>query len=106
MVRTECFDIWYSMESESVCRLGVEGELDVETAAHLTDYLNELKVPASRLRLDLSGVTFIDCTGLAAVLGALRKARARQMTLEVDRNVSRPVRRIIEFLEVAPLLWP
>lgn len=106
MVGTACFDIWYSMESESVCRLGVEGELDVETAPHLIDYMTQLKVPASRLCLDLSGVTFIDCTGLAALLGALRKARARQMTLVVDRNVSRPVRRIIEFLEVAPLVWP
>lgn len=106
MVGPACIDIWRAEESVSVCRLAVEGELDVETGPILTGCIQDMSGLDSRVRLDLSRVSFIDCTGLAAILTALRAARAEGWVLEVDENVSRPVRRIIEISGVEQLMWP
>lgn len=53
----------------------VLGEIDMETATWLRDELTEIVhryVP--RLIIDLSGVTFCDCVGLSAILGAARRS--------------------------------
>ena len=51
--------------------LQLAGEMDVATAGHLTDVLRAL--PAANLssvRLDLTGLAFIDASGLSALLEA------------------------------------
>src|SRR5687767_11308099 len=53
----------------------VVGEVDLATAQDLRDtLLNALRThPAAALNVDLSGVTFLDCTGISALV-AVRKA--------------------------------
>lgn len=48
------------------CTLVVEGELDVATSRELVRAA--LEAPAAELRLDLSGVTFIDVSGVRCLL--------------------------------------
>jgi anti-sigma B factor antagonist len=65
---------------EGVVWLAMGGELDVFTAPHLRSALGEATTGAGEtLVLDLRGLTFIDSSGLAVILGAheraLREAR-------------------------------
>jgi anti-anti-sigma factor len=106
MVGPACIDIWRAEESPGVSRLAVEGELDVETGPILTGCIEDIGGAGRRVLLDLSGVTFIDCTGLAAILSALQDARSEGWKLEVDADASRPVRRIVEISGVEQMMWP
>jgi anti-sigma B factor antagonist len=54
----------------------VEGEVDVATAPALRDELYRLiEQGTSEVVVDLSGMDFIDSTGLGVFVGALRRAR-------------------------------
>jgi anti-anti-sigma factor len=65
-------------------RIAPEGELDLESASVLRSVLDEhLEAGCPRLVLDLRGVTFIDSTGLRAVIEADRSAGARGVDLTV-----------------------
>ena len=50
------------------------GELDVATAPVLADVLRALDRPCRRVVLDVSGLTFIDSSGLALAVNAHRRA--------------------------------
>lgn len=57
--------------------VAVTGEIDVATQGQLRSYLNELIVGGDvHLVLDLSGVSFLDSTGLGALIGARRRVYA------------------------------
>ena len=52
----------------SPTHLTVEGELDVETGAQLIEAVVGQEPPLDRVDLDLAGVTFMDSSGLKALL--------------------------------------
>jgi anti-anti-sigma factor len=106
MLATAVLDFEHSPNPAEVQRLGVSGELDAETAPRLITGLRGTRGPAARLRLDLSGVTFIDCSGLAALISALDEARSAGWAVEVDDQVSAPVRRIIQLTHTRHQIWP
>lgn len=57
--------------------LEVGGEIDVYTAPKLRERLVTLaEGGANRIIVDLSGVEFLDSTGLGVLVGALKRARA------------------------------
>ncbi len=59
--------------------LAVTGELDLATVPQVRQAVVELLASSNgvpMLVLDLSGVDFIDSSGLGSVLGAMRRARA------------------------------
>ena len=65
-------------EEESTLTVAVAGELDVYTVPAFNKELSELRnSSATTLKLDLSGTTFMDSTGLSAVLVAEMHARMR-----------------------------
>ncbi|MCG0278638.1 MAG: STAS domain-containing protein [Thermanaeromonas sp.] len=51
---------------EGVCRIVLNGELDVETVAQLQEAIR--KVEEHTLEVDLSGISFVDSTGLKSLL--------------------------------------
>jgi anti-sigma B factor antagonist len=106
MLAAALLDIEHSPEPEEVHRMGVSGELDAETAPRLISGLRHTRGPVSHVRLDLSGITFIDCSGLTALLSALDEARAAGWVVEVDERVSAPVRRIIQLTRTRAQIWP
>ena len=56
----------------TVCR--VVGELDMSTSTQLRDNLARLAT-SRRLVIDLSGVPFVDSSGLSALVGGIRRVR-------------------------------
>jgi anti-sigma B factor antagonist len=60
----------------------VHGELDIATTPELRERLYvALEDPGSLVVVDMSGVTFCDASGLAALLGARRRASGKGVTL-------------------------
>jgi anti-sigma B factor antagonist len=65
-------------QEDGALRVTASGELDISTVPSFNKELSELaEHPASKLILDLSAVTFMDSTGLSAVLVAEMHARMR-----------------------------
>jgi anti-sigma B factor antagonist len=79
---------------EGVTFLRISGEVDLATAGELKaageDALSEL---CSTLRIDLSEVTFLDSTGLGALIHIRNCAEPRPVILD---NPQPPVLRVLE----------
>jgi anti-sigma B factor antagonist len=71
-------------EENAIVTVTVVGELDVSTVPAFNKELSELRQnSATTLVLDLSGTTFMDSTGLSAVLVAEMHARMRGQRFKV-----------------------
>ncbi|MER0445735.1 STAS domain-containing protein [Streptomyces sp. Edi4] len=78
-----------------ICRVSVAGDLDVVTAPEIRDALREAVATHQRVDLDCSGLTFVDCSGLGALLAAARTAKAAGSELRlcaVPRALARLLR--------------
>jgi anti-anti-sigma factor len=72
----------------------VAGEVDLETASQLGDHgLTALRDVSPQLVVDLSGVSFMDSTGLKVLLALQRRAELANGSLTLVGPV-RPVRKI------------
>jgi anti-anti-sigma factor len=100
------FEIRQRHDADGALRVTLIGELDLAVADGLRARLGRLRRSEPRVRLDLSELEFIDCSGLNGILGALAEARRCDWALEVDRLVSPGVRRITSLDGVASELWP
>ena len=52
----------------------IDGELDLATAPYVAEYLRQVVNRGSRVVLDMSAVTFMDCAGLSELVQAHRRA--------------------------------
>ena len=76
--------------------VAISGEVDICTEASLQQaLLRIIRERGARLMLDLSGVSFMDCAGLRALLATRRRAELRGGFLRLIAT-SAAVRRIIE----------
>jgi len=70
--------------------VSVGGEIDVYTAPKLRDMITELVGGGTYdLVIDMSGVEFLDSTGLGVLVGGLKKVRAHDGSLELVCNQDR-----------------
>lgn len=83
-------------------RLVVIGDLDVAGGARLERVLLDLDDAGRVVQLDLSGVTFVDSTGLRSLLAASRRAQIDGRRLRLV-NPSQVVRRLLEITATAEL---
>lgn len=96
-------DVGLSMETREQASTGphayhmtVKGELDLDNAATLTTRLDDLIASGATLvTLDASGVSFMDSTGLRAIVAAGNKLSARGGRLLIE-GVSGAVQRVLE----------
>lgn len=95
-----------SDDLDGALRLALLGGLDIIVVDRFTARLRSLLSRRRPVRIDLSQLGFIDCTGLRTIVRTLDRARRDRQQLEVDRPVSAPVKRVITFLDVASQLWP
>lgn len=95
------FDIRSSIDG-GICRVVVAGELDLATAPELVRVLDGVEAGTTPVQIDLSDVSFIDATGLRALL----RAQARFGPGVELTAPSRPVRRLFELLGMGRRLDP
>ncbi|MEW2414801.1 STAS domain-containing protein [Streptomyces sp. NPDC046866] len=85
--------------------VAVSGEIDLNSAAYLRQAF-AAALAACRdgceIAMDLSAVTFCDCSGLNALLRARRRARDEGVTLTISAAAP-PVGRLLELTETAHL---
>jgi anti-sigma B factor antagonist len=82
----------------------IGGEIDVLSAPDLREELLRLmRRRGPQLALDLSGVTFMDCAGIGALLATRRRAQLEGGWLRIVR-ASPPARRTIGLLGLAEAL--
>lgn len=74
----------------------VKGELDLANAPHLDAALERAFADADDIVLDLSGVEFIDSSGLYAVVIAVRDAQASEKRLRISASLSAQVQRLFD----------
>ena len=73
------------------------------TSASCAPPSTEAAEDCDRLRLDLTGIEFIDSTGLGGLLELRSTLRARNVTLEIEAGEG-PVRQAVEITGLAELL--
>lgn len=93
-------------DADGAVRMTLTGELDLSATDGLRARLDEVQRSQRRVRLDLSELEFIDCTGIRAILEAMADARREGCAFEVDRSVSPIVGRIVSLGSIAAELWP
>jgi anti-sigma B factor antagonist len=74
----------------------LSGELDIVSAGFLTDLL--VDVAGSTVVVDLSGLTFMDCSGVAALIAARDRIAANGLGSIVLTEPRRMVRKPLEIL--------
>ena len=81
-----------------------KGELDMSTAGKLEDAVRAAEATdARRIVIDLTGVTFMDSSGLKALLEASARARANSNRLRLIRGPRR-VQRVFELTNTEEIL--
>ena len=104
-------DGWYSVsreaETSDTARMVLTGEFDLENAKHLTAALLEAigDPDVTGVVVDMSGTTFLDSSGVKAIVTAYDAAEDAGKPLRL-RNLQQPVRRVFEILELTALLQP
>jgi anti-sigma B factor antagonist len=94
---------WYRVEEMQGCAVVIAGgEIDVHTSPGLSDALRAADALSDRLVLDLTAVTFLDSTGLSAMVAALNRGKERggSMSLVGPSGVVRRVLAITELDQV------
>lgn len=81
------------------CRIAVEGELTIYTAADWRERLLAPLAQGDNLELDLSAVEELDTAGLQVLIMAKKEACAREQTLHLY-NHSRVVQEVFELCDV------
>lgn len=100
------FEIHESVDADGAARVTLVGELDIAVADGVEERLRSLREAGRRVRLDLSQLDFIDSSGVRAIVLGLKHARQGGHELEVDRQISPTVQRMIDIMGIAPQLWP
>lgn len=92
---TETFSVSSERPSDELGIVALTGEVDIYTAPQFKEQmLALLDAGATKLLIDLTGVTFIDSTALGVLIGGVRRVNSAggKMALVV---VNRPVARVL-----------
>lgn len=83
-----------------VVRLSLTGELDIATTPVLEEALTRLRAVRSPVRLDLSGLEFIDSTGLHLLVRTVGEARIKRWPLQVEPEVAPQVMHLLKLMHL------
>jgi anti-anti-sigma factor len=76
------------------------GEIDMTTAAELIEAVEATALSTRRVVVDLSAVSFLDSSGLNALVHARRALAARDVAFCVVSPSNRVVRRVLEITQL------
>ena len=91
-------------DSQGSVRVHVRGELDLSTSPALGETLEQQIKDGKCVVLDLSGVTFIDSTGLNTLIRALRLCEANGGGFSVSPDLPAQVSRVFQITGLDGLL--
>jgi anti-anti-sigma factor len=100
------FHLEEKFERDGALRLLLLGELDVAVIGHLALRLRELRRGGYRVTLDLSGLQFIDSSGIQEIIRAVTDARRDGWELAVDGPMTEQVARTVDLVGARGFLWP
>jgi anti-anti-sigma factor len=100
------FGIKQRHDADGAVRMTLLGEMDLSTSEGFQAHLDRVQQSSRRVRLDLSELEFIDCSGMRTILNAMSEARRSRRELEVGRTVSPMVQRVVSLARLAEHLWP
>lgn len=100
------FEMREVFDGPAAVRLVLSGELDLAVAAMLGDRLRMLRKEGYAVRLDLRELEFIDSSGLRELFIAVSDSCCDGWRLEIDPQLTKPVRRAIELSGLASHIWP
>jgi anti-sigma B factor antagonist len=95
-----------SIDRDGWSVVAIAGDLDVYTAPRLREVLVEkIDNGGSRIALDLSEVRFLDSTGLAVMVGGLKRAKERsgELVLFGANDQIRRILNITDLIKILPL---
>ena len=97
-----------SYGSDGTLVLTLEGELDIASSDVVRRRLHELQLSETPTTLDLSGLNFVDCSGLRVIFEAIELADHDCSWLEVSPDYPAALRRLLELIpaEVADARMP
>jgi anti-anti-sigma factor len=81
-------------------RLSLTGELDRAAAPTLENRLAPLRVRRARVRLDLSGLDFIDSSGIHLLVQTIGEARIKHWDVEIEPDLSPQVQRLFRLVHL------
>jgi anti-anti-sigma factor len=86
--------------------LAVHGDLDIATCDRLSEAAEQVPAETRLLAVDLGGVTFLDSSGLRALLLCRRRADRDDIELVIgyDPAVHGPIFELTQLLDELPLL--
>jgi anti-anti-sigma factor len=99
-------EIQEAFDDDGVVRLTLVGELDLASVQALEGRLDELRRGGYHVRLDLAQLEFMDSTGLGQLVCGINASRQNGWHLEIGRELTEPVRRVIELTGTEALFWP
>ncbi len=100
----ESLEVTSDDAGSGIHRVRVRGNLELATSETLRNHLAEvMRAGHLHLMLDLNGVGYLDSSGLAVLLGTLRRVREQQGSLRLVCNV-RPVLRVLSLTGLDRLL--
>src|SRR4051794_39670545 len=97
------FELKESEMPDGTRLVALRGELDMVSCPQLIKRLEELGDAGADVRLDLSGLSFMDSTGVRALYSAAKHARDGGPALEIVPPVGEPMR-VLEITGVYRLL--
>lgn len=102
----DTLEIEQAVDSDGYTRLSLRGELDQASAALLEQRLQALKASGQPARIDLSGLEFIDSSGVRTLILSVRDAGADGWIVEVHRELSWQVQHVFDALGLDAVFWP
>jgi anti-sigma B factor antagonist len=87
-------------------QLVLSGELDLAVAEVLRERLRMLRNQGYAVRLDLSELEFIDSSGLRELIIAVAESQSDGWRLDIDPQITAPVRRTLDIAGLTSYLWP
>lgn len=101
------FRVVESRDPDGRLRIALNGELDIAVADRLSARLAQLSSDRIGVRLDLSGLVFIDSSGIHTLIEAVQRGRQNgDHLVEVIPEVTHTVRATLDLVGVRPVLWP
>jgi len=81
-------------KNDEICKISVEGEMDINTYKKVKDKLNAIIDEGSiDIELDFKNLSYIDSTGIGVLIGILKKLKKNEQSL-VIKNARDNIKRL------------